>query len=125
MLTCAATALRASEILALRWADILWAEGKIRVSKRWAKGKDGETKTEAPTDMFRCIRSWREHLRDMARQTPHAMPSDFVFPSLKGAGKIPLYASTFVADYLRPAAIKAGVRIEKANGSAFTTCDTA
>ncbi len=42
VLTCAATALRASEILALRWADILWDEERIRVSRRWAKGRDGD-----------------------------------------------------------------------------------
>ena len=47
VLTCAATALRSSEILALRWSDVLWGEGRIRVSKRWAKGEDGETKTDA------------------------------------------------------------------------------
>jgi len=35
VLTCAATALRASEILALRWRDLLWNEGRIRISKRW------------------------------------------------------------------------------------------
>jgi integrase len=46
-LTCAATALRASEMLALRWRDVLWSEGRIRISKRWAQGKDGATKTEA------------------------------------------------------------------------------
>ena len=34
VLTCAATALRSSEILALRWADIMWVEDRIRVSKR-------------------------------------------------------------------------------------------
>ena len=39
--------LRASEILALRWSDIQWNEERIRVSKRWAKGKDGDTKTES------------------------------------------------------------------------------
>ena len=32
VLTCAATALRSSEILALRWADVLWGEGRIRIS---------------------------------------------------------------------------------------------
>lgn len=42
VLTCAATALRASEILALRWSDLLWNEGRIRISKRWAKSKDGD-----------------------------------------------------------------------------------
>src|SRR5271165_4458165 len=47
MLTCAATALRSSEILALRWDDILWDEEEIRVSKRWSKGKEGPTKTDA------------------------------------------------------------------------------
>ena len=47
VLTCAATALRASEIISLRWSDILWNDGQIRISKRWAKGEDGETKTAA------------------------------------------------------------------------------
>ena len=47
VLTCAATALRASEIISLRWSDVLWDEGQIRISKRWAKGADGDTKTAA------------------------------------------------------------------------------
>jgi integrase len=57
VLTIAATALRSSEILALRWADILWEAGQISISKRWAKGKDGETKPPLRTAPYRCIRS--------------------------------------------------------------------
>jgi integrase len=117
VLTCAATALRASEILSLRWADILWNESRIRVCKRWAKGEDGETKTEASDGyvplhplLSHCLLQWRE-------QTPYAKETDFVFPSLKGKGKLPLYASTFVADHLRPAAISAGAEI--AQGQRF------
>jgi integrase len=45
--TVAATALRASEVIALRWADIMWDESLIRINKRWRKGKDGNPKTEA------------------------------------------------------------------------------
>jgi integrase len=41
----------------------------------------------------------------------------FVFPSLRAQGKKPLYTSIFVADYLRPAAILAGVSI--ADGQRF------
>lgn len=44
----AATALRSSEVLALRWADILWEERKIRIIKSRKKtGVDGDTKTPA------------------------------------------------------------------------------
>jgi integrase len=45
VLTCAATALRSSELLALRWADICWEQSKIAISKRWSHGKDGPTKS--------------------------------------------------------------------------------
>src|SRR5467141_3852167 len=112
VLTCAATALRASEMLALRWSDLLWEEGRIRISKRWANGEDGETKTESSngyvplhTVLSRFLHAWRA-------QMPFASDGDFVFPSLKAAGRVPLSASIFVADHLRPAAKKAGVHIE-------------
>lgn len=113
VLTCAATALRASEILSLRWADILWNESRIRVSKRWAKGEDGETKTEASDGYVPLHPLLAENLRQWRQQTPYAKETDFVFPSMKAKGKLPLYSSTFVADHLRPAAVAAGVQIEK------------
>ena len=28
--------------MSLRWSDMLWSDGQIRISKRWAKGEDGE-----------------------------------------------------------------------------------
>jgi integrase len=37
--------------------------------------------------------------------------ADFVFPSLKMSAKVPICTSVFCADYLRPAAKKAGVVI--------------
>lgn len=112
MLTCAATALRSSEILALRWSDVLWGEGRIRISKRWAKGEDGETKTDASDGYVPLHPALAAQLREWHRRTPHARPADFVFPSLRAKGRKPLYASSFVADYLRPAAKAAGVQIE-------------
>lgn len=111
VLTCAATALRASEILSLRWADILWNESRIRISKRWAKGEDGETKTEASDGYVPLHPLLAAQLRQWRPQTPYAKDTDFVFASMKAKGKLPLCASTFVADHLRPAALKAGVAI--------------
>src|SRR5438477_2985535 len=92
VLTCAATALRASEILAVRWSDVLWNEGRIRISKRWAKGKDGETKTEASDGYVPLHPILAAHLRAWRGQSPYAKDGDFVFPSLKARGRAPLPA---------------------------------
>jgi integrase len=117
VLTCAATALRSSEILALRWADLLWEEERIRVSKRWVNGKDGETKTEASDGYVPLHPVLAHHMRQWHSQTPHKKDTDFVFPSFKECGRVPLSSSIFVADHLRPAAKAAGVQIE--NGQRF------
>ena len=112
VLICAATALRSSEILALRWADVHWHEGRIQISKRWAKGEDGETKTDVSDGYVPLHPILAGHLCAWQRQTPHAKETDFVFPSLRARGRKPLSSSVFVADHLRPAAKKAGVHIE-------------
>lgn len=119
VLTCAATALRASEILSLRWSDIRWQEGRIRVSKRWAKGEEGETKTEASDGYVPLHPLLAYHLRIWQLQSPFARDTDFVFPSFRAAGKIPLSASAFVGHHLRPAAIAAGVLIERGQRFGF------
>lgn len=115
VLTCAATALRASEILALRWSDIRWGEERIRVSKRWAKGRDGKTKTDASDGYVPLHSVLAHHLKEWHAQTPYAKDTDFVFASFKAHGKVPLCASVFACDHLRPAATKAGVHIENGN----------
>jgi integrase len=112
VLTCAATALRSSEILALRWADIMWVEDRIRISKRWSKGKDGDTKTEASDGYVPMHPALAHHLQRWHSQTAYRKEKDFVFPSLKAHGRVPLSSSVFVADHLRPAAKAAGVNIQ-------------
>jgi integrase len=117
VLTCAATALRASEILSLRWSDVLWQEARIKVSKRWAKGEDGQTKTEASDGYVPLHPVLAHHLRVWQFQSPFTKDADFVFPSFRAEGKVPLSAGVFVADHLRPAALTAGVSI--VNGQRF------
>ena len=81
-------------------------------AKRWAKGKDGETKTEASDGYVPPHPILAAHLRSWREQSPYANDGDFVFPSLKARGRVPLSASIFVADHLRSAAKKTGVHIE-------------
>jgi len=110
VLTCAATALRASELVSLRWSDILWNDGQIRVSKRWAKGDDGETKTAASNGYVPMHPVLAEYLKEWRAQSPYSKVDDFVFPWLVKDGKVPISASMFVKDHLRTAAVSASLR---------------
>ncbi len=117
VLTCAATALRFSELLSLRWADVLWEQSRIAVTKRWSKGKDGPTKTRKSEGHVPLHPVLAVYLREWHDHTPYAKDPDFLFPSFKAAGKAPLSPAVFVADHLRPAAKKAGLAIT--NGQRF------
>ena len=111
VLTCAASALRSSELVALRWADLRVDEGRIRVSKRWARGKDGPTKTKGSDAFVPLHPRLARHLQCWRTRTPYWRDRDFLFPSFKMSGKVPLCANVFVADHLRTASQKAGVPI--------------
>lgn len=112
VLTCAATALRASELLALRWADIRREEDRIRVSKRWSEGKDGATKNEASDGYVPMHPVLAAFLQEWRSKTPFGGKNDFVFPSLRSEGEVPVSPAIFVADHLRPAAKATGIFIE-------------
>ena len=46
-------------------------------------------------------------------QSPYTKVDDFDFPSLYKNGKVPIWASMFVHDHLRPAAVNSGVVLVK------------
>lgn len=108
-MTCAATTLRASKIVSLHGSDILWSDRQIRISKRWAKGANGDTKTAASNGYVPLHPVLAEYLKDWSTQSPHSKVEDFVFPSLLRSGRLLISSSIFVADYLPPAANGAGV----------------
>jgi integrase len=59
------------------------------------------------TDHVRTSRY--EKRDDPRRESPYSGDSDWVFPSLKLNGKQPRTASTMVADYVRPTAVRLGI----------------
>ncbi len=54
-----------------------------------------------------------QYLKEWRAQSPFSKVDDFLFPSLLKDGKVPMWASTFVQDHLRPAAVAAGVVLTK------------
>jgi integrase len=106
--------LRISEALGLKWRDILWNRGLIAIRRACvhnniqdgAKTKLSRSRVEAPKLLLDCLAAWR-------RETPFADDEDYIFPSIKLKGQKPRSASMLVEDYIRPAAILAGViRVE-------------
>ena len=108
-LTDAATALRVSEVLALKWNDLDFMDHFIQVRRAYVDRRFGPPKSrasKAPVPMHPLLAA---HLLAWRRETLYPGDGDLVFPSLRLKGKRPPVANMLVADYLRVAARKAGV----------------
>jgi integrase len=110
LLLIAATALRISEALGLRWQDLIHDKNEIRLRQTFVHGKlQVGTKTKASRAsvpmhpvLGALLRAWRS-------ETPYAAATDYIFASHKLCGRKPRIGSMIVEDYLRPAAIAAKV----------------
>jgi len=105
----AATALRPEETFGLRWSDVDWERGQINIRRGWSKGKETPGKNEGSMTqvvmhpvLAQCLQDWR-------KDSMYSKDGDWIFASSKAKGRIPRTASICAQDYLRPAAVKAGV----------------
>jgi integrase len=112
VIVVAVTAIRIGEALGLTWSDVDWKKLKINIRRDWVDGELGRPKSrasKAPVEMHETIgallQAWRQ-------ETPYSEDSDFIFPSFKLHGKQPRLGSMIVQDYIRPAAVAAGVIAE-------------
>lgn len=108
-LLAASTGLRISECLGLQWRDVEFRNSLIYVRRTWTGGKIGAPKSkasQAPVPMHPLL---AEFMQAWKLRTLYSDSLDWVFPSLKLSGKKPRAANMLVEDYLRPAAVKAGV----------------
>jgi len=77
----------------------------------------GEPKTERSKAPPACHSTLFDFLSEWRKISPHAPDHDWIFPSLKMHGRIPMSAGIFVTDYLRPAALKIGIATRTTSGS--------
>lgn len=108
-LTVAATAARGNEAFGIKWEDILWDAGVIKLNRGWSKGKQTKGKTKQSMVEIPMHPVLAAFLKEWRGKTLYAADGDWVFASVRDKGKIPRAASTMAKDYLRPAAVAAGV----------------
>ena len=75
----------------------------------WSKGKVTDGKTAGSMTHVVMHPALGEALADSRRESCYAAENDWVFASKKAKGKQPRTPSIAAQDYLRPAAVKAGV----------------
>jgi integrase len=114
----AVTGMRISEALALTWDAIDWIKGKIRIRRKWNGKSYGPPKSlmsRKPVVMTKGLATVLEVWR---QETMFAKGNDLLFPSYRKKGKQPRLGSMIVEDYIRPAAIAAGV-LEERDGKCY------
>ncbi|MDT8071033.1 MAG: site-specific integrase [Terriglobia bacterium] len=102
-LTCVCFGLRISETLGLKWSDVDWLNGSLRIQRSIVRQRVGETKTEysdraLPIDaeMLDVLKAWKQ-------ETEFKAADDWVFASPASVGRRP-----YSADSLNDAYKKAG-----------------
>ncbi len=110
VLLVAATGVRISECLGLRWRHVKWDENKIFIEQVFRCGeivKRTKTKaSKAPVPMCEALAAMLTQLR---QQSPYSGDEDFVFASPSLSGRQPLWGQTMNADFVKPAALALGL----------------
>jgi integrase len=106
-LTAAMTGLRQGELVALRWRDIDWAAGKVRVRRKRYRGRDGKPKSRRGSRAVpladRAARALEIHFQRSTLQDD----DDLVFPHPETGH---LYDTSKMRKRFDAAVAKAGVR---------------
>jgi integrase len=105
----AATGLRVSELLAIRWSDIDFENLELSVTRSIWHQVVGDCKTEASAKPVPLDSYMAEDLLRWRRQSPYPMDDDWVFASPAKKGKQPYWPDNLMKRYIKPVARKAGI----------------
>ena len=112
----AVTALRPEESFGLKWEDCDWKKGQINIRRAWSKGKVTAGKTKGSMTAVAMHPVLAGALQACRKESLYHRDADWIFALVKAKGKKPRSAGVAAQNYLRPAAVKAGVIPESYSG---------
>jgi len=99
-----------SELLALRWEDVSFANAEILLTRAVVCQHVGSLKTAASQKLVPMDAGLSERLLDWRGRCPYNQQTDYVFASAKKNGSQPLWPSSAMSKHIRPAAKRAGIQ---------------
>jgi len=108
-LICATTGLRICEVLGLKWEDIRFDTDTADVLRSFVDGVIGPCKTETSEQPVPLDEVVLSGLRLWQAESAYAQPDDWVFPSDRKFGAMPLWPDSLRTKVLQPAAKRAGI----------------
>jgi integrase len=102
-LVCVCFGLRISECLGLRWSDVDWLNGALRIQRSIVRQRVGETKTEYSDRAMPIDAEMLDVLKRWKQTTQFRAAGDWIFASPAHIGRLP-----WSADSLNDAYEKAG-----------------
>ena len=105
----AATGLRVSEALGLKWSDVDFGNGAINLGRAVVHQHVGEMKTEASDKPVPMDGALAAALLDWSKRARYRQPEDWVFASPKMKGKQPYWPETPLKCFVKPAAKRLGI----------------
>ena len=105
----AATGLRVSELLALKWSDINFESLEISLNRAVVHQVIGNLKTEASRKPIPVAPELAESLLSLRLRSAYNQPEDWVFASPETGGKQPFWPENLLRRHIRPAAKRVGI----------------
>jgi len=109
VLLAAATGLRASELLGLKWQDVDFESLEIRLTRGVVHQVIGELKTEASQKPLPLDPELARALGECQRMSPFNQQTDWVFASPEMKGQQPYWPENLLRRHIRPAAKRCGI----------------
>lgn len=104
------TGLRVSELLALKWVDVDFAAGEIRLCRGIVRQHVGQMKSEASRKPVPLDAGLADVLTAWRGCCPYNQDADYIFGSPDKRGQQPYWPNAAMEDHIRPAAKRAEIQ---------------